>query len=67
LKQLQLIQILSVNAPRAAVTADVAAKALGVNRLWQASKRQRRHPITRMPPFEVEKSGVFGVRRFTAR
>jgi hypothetical protein len=28
---------------------------------------KRRHPITRMPPLEVEKSGIFGVRRFTAR
>jgi hypothetical protein len=41
LKQLQLIQSLCINALGAAVTADVAAKASGVNRLWQASQREK--------------------------
>jgi hypothetical protein len=67
LKQLQLIQILCINAPGAAVTADVAAKASGVNRLWQASKREKAASDRADTAFEVEKSGVFGVRRFTAR
>jgi hypothetical protein len=41
LKQLQLMQILCINAPNAAVAADVAAKVPGVNRLWQASKCEK--------------------------
>jgi hypothetical protein len=41
LKQLQLIQILRINAPNAALAADVAAKVPGVNRLWQASKCEK--------------------------
>jgi hypothetical protein len=41
LKQLQLIQILCINAPHAAVAADVAAKVPAVNRLWQAPKRKK--------------------------
>jgi hypothetical protein len=41
LKQLQLIQILCINAPRAAAPADVAAKVPGVNRLWLISQREK--------------------------
>jgi hypothetical protein len=41
LKQLQLIQILCINPPGAAIAADVVAKAAGVNRLYQASKRRK--------------------------
>jgi hypothetical protein len=41
LKQLQLIQILCINAPAAAAAADVAANVPGVNRLWQASEREK--------------------------
>jgi hypothetical protein len=40
LKQLQLIQILCINASAAAAAADVAANVPGVNRLWQASERE---------------------------
>jgi len=39
LKQLQLIQILCINAPSAAAVAEHDAKAAGVNRIWRASDR----------------------------
>jgi len=41
LKQLQLIQILCINAPGAVAAAEVTAKVPGVNRLWQASQREK--------------------------
>jgi hypothetical protein len=41
LKQLQLIQILRVNAPGAAAAAFVIAKAAGVNLPWQAPERTK--------------------------
>jgi hypothetical protein len=41
LKQLQLIQILCINAPNAAIAADGAAKVPGVNRFCQASEREK--------------------------
>jgi hypothetical protein len=37
LKQLQLIQILSINARRPAAAGDAAAKVPGVNRKWRGS------------------------------
>jgi hypothetical protein len=67
LKQLQLIQILCINAPAAAAAADVAANVHGVNRLGRRQNAKGRHPATRIPPFEVEKSGILRGRRFTAR
>jgi hypothetical protein len=41
LKLLQLIQILSINAPNAAVAADIAAKVPGVNRLSQGVRQRK--------------------------
>jgi hypothetical protein len=67
LKQLQLIQILCINARSVAALEQVAAKIPGVNRLCRAQTAQRRYPATRIPPFEVGQSGVLGGRRFTAR
>jgi len=58
LKQLQLIQILSINAPNAAAAAEVAAKVPGVNRLWRAPDSEKAASVTRMPPLEVGKSGI---------
>jgi hypothetical protein len=67
LKQLQLIQILSINAPYAAAAAYPGAKARGVNRLWQALKREKAASDRADAAFEVEKSGILGAWRFTAR
>jgi hypothetical protein len=39
LKQLQLIQILRINAPRAAALEQVAAKVPGVNHLFEDTRR----------------------------
>ncbi|MBR1154255.1 hypothetical protein [Bradyrhizobium sp. JYMT SZCCT0428] len=41
MKQLQLIQILRINAPGAAAAAVVVAKAAGVNLIWRASERTK--------------------------
>jgi hypothetical protein len=67
LKQLQLIQILSINAREAAPAPDPRAKARRVNRVLQASRRGKGGIRVRMPPFEVGKTGILGGWRFTAR
>jgi len=67
LKQLQLIQILCINAQDAAISGDVAAKVPAINRLWLMSKREKAASGNADTAFEVAKSGIFGVRRFTAR
>jgi hypothetical protein len=66
LKQLQLIQILCINAPTAAAVADPGGNAAGVNRILQTSDRAK------APSNHVEgasggpKLRIWGVRRFTA-
>jgi hypothetical protein len=67
LKQLQLIQILRINACGAAPAADQRAKARRVNRVLQALRRGKGGIRVRMPPIEVGKTGILGGWRFTAR
>jgi hypothetical protein len=67
LKQLQLIQILSINAPDAAPAPDQRAKARRVNRVLQAPDAAKAASVVRMPPVEVGKTGILGGWRFTAR
>jgi hypothetical protein len=67
LKQLQLIQILSINARDAAAAPDQRAKARRVNRVLQAPDAAKAASEMRMPPVEVGKTGILGGRRFTAR
>jgi hypothetical protein len=67
LKQLQLIQILSINPERPAAADDVAAKDAGINRAGarqNASKAVSGHADTAL---ECWKQGFWSVRRFTAR
>jgi len=67
LKQLQLIQILSINARDAAPAQDRCAKARRVNRVLQAPDAAKAASVVRMPPLEVGKAGILGGWRFTAR
>jgi len=67
LKQLQLIQILYINARDAAPAADKRAEARRVNRVLRARDAAKAASVVRIPPFEAEKSGIFVGRRFTAR
>jgi len=67
LKQLQLIQILYINACDAAPAIDTRAKARRVNRVLHAPDAAKAASVVRIPPLEAEKSGIFGGRRFTAR
>jgi hypothetical protein len=67
LKRLQLIQILYINARGAAPAADKRTKAHRVNRVLHASDTAKAASVVRIPPFEAEKSGIFGGWRFTAR
>jgi hypothetical protein len=67
LKQLQLIQILSINARHAAPAPDRCAKARRVNRVLQAQDAAKAASVVRMPPFEVGKTGILCGGRFTAR
>jgi hypothetical protein len=67
LKQLQLIQILSINPESPAAAGDVAAKDAGINRpgtRQNASKAVSGHADTAL---ECCKQGFWSVRRFTAR
>jgi hypothetical protein len=67
LKQLQLIQILYINARSAAPATDQRAKARRVNRVLHASGAAKAASVVRIPPLEVGKAGIFGGWRFTAR
>jgi hypothetical protein len=67
LKQLQLIQILCINARGAVPAADRRAKARRVNRVLQAPDTAKAASVVRMPPIEVGKTGILGGWRFTAR
>jgi hypothetical protein len=67
LKQLQLIQILSINARDAAPAPHRRAKGRRVNRVLQATDTAKAASVVRMPPVEVGKTGILGGRRFTAR
>jgi len=67
LKQLQLIQILYINARDALPAADQRAKARRVNRVLQAPDAAKAASGVRIPPLEVGKAGFLGGWRFTAR
>jgi hypothetical protein len=67
LKQLQLIQILCINARGASSTVNQRAGAGRVNRVSQAPDAAKAASVDRIPPHEVGKAGIFGGRRFTAR
>jgi hypothetical protein len=67
LKQLQLIQILSINARDAVPAPDRRAKAGRVNRVLQAPDAAKAASVVRMPPVEVGKTGISSGWRFTAR
>jgi hypothetical protein len=67
LKQLQLIQILYVNARGASPVGDQRANARRVNRVLQAKDAAKAASVDRIPPLRSEKAGIFGGRRFTAR
>jgi hypothetical protein len=51
LKQLQLIQILYINARAAAPAVDKRAKARRVNRVLQATDAAKAASVVRIPPF----------------
>jgi len=67
LKQLQLIQILYINARDALPAADQRAKARRVNRVLQAPDTAKTASVVRIPPLEIGKAGILGGWRFTAR
>jgi hypothetical protein len=67
LKQLQLIQILRINARGAAPAADRRAKARRVNRVLQALRHGKGGIRGTDAAFEVGKTGILGGWRFTAR
>jgi hypothetical protein len=67
LKQLQLIQILDINAHAAAPKADQRANARRVNRVLQAPDAAKAASVVRIPPLEAGKAGIFDGGRFTAR
>jgi len=67
LKQLQLIQILHINARDAAPATDQGAKARRVNRVLHASDAAKAASVVWIPPFEAGKAGILGGWRFTAR
>jgi hypothetical protein len=56
LKQLQLIQILRINAASAAAVADVAANIRNVNRRSLARDAVKRYPAARILPSTVGKT-----------
>jgi hypothetical protein len=66
LKQLQLIQILCINAPGVAAVADSGGKAAGINRIWWASDRAKAASILAAVPSGGPKWLMWGVWRFTA-
>jgi len=67
LKQLQLIQILLINAHAAAPAADERAKARRVNRVLQGPDAAKAASVVRIPPLVAGKAGIFDGWRFTAR
>jgi hypothetical protein len=67
LKQLQLIQILSINARDAVPAPDRCAKARRVNRVLQAPDAAKGGSRGTDAAFEVGKTGILGGWRFTAR
>jgi hypothetical protein len=67
LKQLQLIQILDVNARGASPVGDKRADARRVNRVLQARDTVKAASVDRIPPLEAEKAGILDGWRFTAR
>jgi hypothetical protein len=67
LKQLQLIQILHINARDALPAADERANARRVNRVLQGPDAAKAASVVRIPPLEVGKAGILGGWRFTAR
>jgi hypothetical protein len=67
LRQLQLIQILYINAHGTAPAADMRVKARRVNRVLRVPEMAKAASVARMPPLEAGKTGIFGGWRFTAR
>jgi hypothetical protein len=67
LKQLQLIQILSINAESLGAAGDVVAKGVDVNRKWRAPKRVKAVSGHADTALECWKQGFWSGRRFTAR
>jgi hypothetical protein len=67
LKQLRLIQILSINREAAARLRDVAAKVAPVNRAQRAPDASKAASGAADAAFEGRKIGILGGRRFTAR
>jgi hypothetical protein len=67
LKQLQLIQILSINACGTGTAGVGEGKGDGINRLWPAPNREKAASDCADTAFEAEKSGFFDGLRFTAR
>jgi len=67
LKQLQLIQILRINARGAAALEQVAAKVPAVNRLWQAPDKPKAVSGNADTAFGRGKSVILEGWRFTAR
>ncbi|WFU19664.1 hypothetical protein [Bradyrhizobium sp. CB3481] len=67
MKQLQLIQILSINACGAGTAGVGDGKADGINRLWPVPNSEKAASDRADTAFEAEKSGLFDGWRFTAR
>jgi hypothetical protein len=67
LKQLQLIQILYVNARDASPVGNKRADTRRVNRVLQARDAGKGGIRDRIPPLRSEKTGIFDGWRFTAR
>jgi hypothetical protein len=67
LKQLQLIQILYVNARDASPAGNKRADGRCVNRVFQAQDDGKGGIRYRIPPLRSEKTGIFERWRFTAR
>jgi hypothetical protein len=67
LKQLQLIQILAINARRPAAAGDAAAKGAGINHLGVGQNAAEAVPATRTPPWDAGNKGFWGGWCFTAR
>jgi hypothetical protein len=67
LKQLQLIQILSINACGTGTAGIGEAKGRGINRLWPVPDSEKAASDCADTAFEAEKSGFFDAWRFTAR
>jgi hypothetical protein len=67
LKQLQLIQILSINACGTGTAGLGGGKGRGINRLWPGAGSEKAASDCADTAFEAEKSGFFDGWRFTAR